>query len=198
MDHQVSRKTEFNDLKLVDQYIPLEDVYVENLYPFSDPNAYATNQQYHYYYTNTNSYQPHYQADTYNSTNNPRPTYEDFKEHSSQHTSTNLTPYLNSNYSSYAEPGAEYVGYHRDQRHAAAYTNGEYYTSLAVPETEQSSHPQQQQQQGEAGVYLGAVGVQRAGEKPPEPYANIIVKAILSTSNNVMQLKDIYSYMIEK
>ena len=37
-----------------------------------------------------------------------------------------------------------------------------------------------------------------SGEKPPEPYANIIVKAILSTNNNVMQLKDIYNFMIEK
>jgi hypothetical protein len=35
-------------------------------------------------------------------------------------------------------------------------------------------------------------------DKPPEPYADIIVKAILSTSEHSMQLKDIYKYMIEK
>lgn len=45
---------------------------------------------------------------------------------------------------------------------------------------------------------LASSNCQNNGEKPPEPYANIIVKAILSTNNNVMQLKDIYSYMIEK
>lgn len=45
---------------------------------------------------------------------------------------------------------------------------------------------------------LANANCQNNGEKPPEPYANIIVKAILSTNNNVMQLKDIYNYMIEK
>jgi hypothetical protein len=35
-------------------------------------------------------------------------------------------------------------------------------------------------------------------DKPPEPYADIIVKAILSSSEHSMQLKDIYKYMIEK
>lgn len=36
MGSNVIVKDEFNDLKLVDQYIPLEDVYVENLYPFDN------------------------------------------------------------------------------------------------------------------------------------------------------------------
>jgi hypothetical protein len=37
-----------------------------------------------------------------------------------------------------------------------------------------------------------------SNEKPPEPYAEIIAKAILSSSDNQMQLKDIYQYMIDK
>ena len=37
-----------------------------------------------------------------------------------------------------------------------------------------------------------------SGEKPPQPYADIIVRAILSTNENQIQLKDIYKYMIEK
>lgn len=35
-------------------------------------------------------------------------------------------------------------------------------------------------------------------DKPPEPYADIIAKAILSSDVNSMQLKDIYTYMSEK
>jgi hypothetical protein len=37
-----------------------------------------------------------------------------------------------------------------------------------------------------------------SGEKPPQPYADIIVRAILSTNENQIQLKDIYKYMIDK
>lgn len=32
-------------------------------------------------------------------------------------------------------------------------------------------------------------------DKPPEPYADMIAKAIMSSGNNLMQLKDIYSYI---
>lgn len=32
-------------------------------------------------------------------------------------------------------------------------------------------------------------------DKPPEPYADMISKAIMSSGTNLMQLKDIYSYI---
>ena len=35
-------------------------------------------------------------------------------------------------------------------------------------------------------------------DKPPEPYADIIAKAILSNTFNLMQLKEIYTYMSDK
>lgn len=39
---------------------------------------------------------------------------------------------------------------------------------------------------------------QMSTDKPPEPYADIIAKAILSNGFNLMQLKEIYAYMSEK
>ncbi len=192
MDHQITGKTEFNDLKLVDQYIPLEDVYVENLYPFS--NTYTVNnQQYHYYQPETyiNSH-TNYQNQSYHS-------YEDFKENN-HHTGNNLT-YSNNNYSSYYT--TDYGDY---QRYGGAYTTG-YYTNPTVPNLKiENNHYLNDHHQQETVCYstpmleMNSVGGKKEtiGEKPPEPYANIIVKAILSTNNNVMQLKDIYSYMIEK
>ena len=35
-------------------------------------------------------------------------------------------------------------------------------------------------------------------DKPPEPYADMIAKAILSTPNNMLQLKGIYDYISNK
>lgn len=207
-------KDEFNDLKIADQYIPLEDVYVENLYPFSNTTGYN-----HYHYTQHNHHNYHYQ-DTYSNTDTNRPFYDEFKENNSNNmnSNSNMTYYNNYSNNHYANETPQYPYTFDYHGYSTTYTQPNYY-NLNMQKTEsheqtdtnysqlidnQSAQLQQPQRSGHLSNtnFLDSTindsnGNVQIGEKPPEPYANIIVKAILSNNNNVMQLKDIYNYMIE-
>lgn len=158
----VIAKDEFNDLQLVDQYIPLEEVYVDDLYPFNTFTA--NNYSYSYQQQETNQYST---LETYR---------EDFKENNDYYRQNQVD--FNRNQ---VAPNFDYYNCVNEspviQDLSANYTPITHTNFLDTNEQK--------------------ISVQ-AGEKPPEPYANIIVKAILSTSHNVMQLKDIYNYMVEK
>lgn len=258
--NQVLIKDEFNDLKLVDQYIPLEDVYVENLYPFDNNNQHQNGSsgagnvhnyaQYHHHHPQYIQHNQSHDTDTghiYEHGGMNKPVYEDFKENNStpsltMDSSTYMTSYYN-NYNSHHQHNQSYPtpdqaqsvynnyfnSYSREHGYPSAYTSHQSYynlnsaavathkqptvTSADSPvqstsgyvtstassnDTSTSSNTDSHVKFLEArGLDVGNANGQINGEKPPEPYANIIVKAILSTNNNVMQLKDIYSYMIE-
>lgn len=187
-------KDEFNDLKLVDQYIPLEDVYVENLYPFDNTNAYAVMNQYQH------------SESIHSSLETTKAFFEDYKENNNN----NMTYYTS--YNSNVSNGTfnnqyyncvdysgypiyyEYPGYYNVAIDKAQSVKSQESISSAATTTNFLYNSEKSY-----GTFLesSSKSASLTGEKPPEPYANIIVKAILSTNNNVMQLKDIYNYMIE-
>ena len=231
-------KDEFNDLKMVDQYIPLEDVYVENLYPFNNHNnpqsgyhaANGLHYQYHQHYNQHNQHDAAYQEPAISH----KPFYEDFKENNNvssladptQHPAYmtsyySNTPYYSSHnhhqgYASDSQAYSSFLNNPREQSFPSAYSHQGYYnfnSGQKAQTGDESSVPPDTYANTAASTgtannhvkFLDAdcdtnasAAAALSGEKPPEPYANIIVKAILSTHNNVMQLKDIYNFMIEK
>jgi hypothetical protein len=49
-----------------------------------------------------------------------------------------------------------------------------------------------------ARLSLSSSAAANSIEKPPEPYADMIAKAILSSPSNMLQLKGIYDYISQK
>ena len=176
-----SSSDEFSDLNFVDQFIPLEECFVENLYPFN--SAGFSNQSQDSYRASQvidldglDAFNIEFdKAKTIESYYPPKPIEFDFNQFS-------MLP---------AEQSNEYYNLNIESNVLKSSSESE---DIYLINSSYSSNTECQQLN-----FIDPLSkALNQGEKPPEPYANIIVKAILSTYNNAMQLKDIYNFMIEK